>query len=80
MILATRPRVIPVAIAGMNAVLPIGRYVPRIGKRISVTFGPPVDYAEFLNGPATRETAQALIDRGIDAIRGLLSRARMAGT
>jgi len=80
LILATRPRVIPVAIAGMNAVLPIGRYVPRIGKRISVTFGPPVDYAEFLNGPATRETAQALIDRGIDAIRGLLSRARMAGT
>ncbi|OLD58720.1 MAG: hypothetical protein AUI33_17305 [Ignavibacteria bacterium 13_1_40CM_2_61_4] len=29
LILATRPRVIPVAIDGMRAVLPIGRYLPR---------------------------------------------------
>ena len=69
LILATQPRVIPVAIDGMQQVLPIGRYVPRIFKRISVSCGPPVDYAEFLAMPRTRETAQAVIDRVMQAIR-----------
>jgi len=69
LILATGARVIPVAIEGMREVLPIGRSVPRIFKRISVTYGPPVDYAEFLAQPRTRETAQALIDRVMAAIR-----------
>ncbi|MGH7699721.1 MAG: hypothetical protein ACREMJ_04265 [Gemmatimonadales bacterium] len=69
LILATRPRVIPVAIDGMQEVLPIGRYVPRRCKRIAVSFGPPVDYAPFLAMPRTRETAQAVIDRVMEAIR-----------
>jgi 1-acyl-sn-glycerol-3-phosphate acyltransferase len=69
LILATRARVIPVAIEGMREVLPIGRSVPRVFKRITVTYGPPVDYAEFLVQPRTRETAQALIDRVMAAIR-----------
>jgi 1-acyl-sn-glycerol-3-phosphate acyltransferase len=69
LILATGARVIPVAIEGMQKVLPIGSKMPRIFKRIYVTFGPPVDYAEFLATPRTRETAQALIDRVMAAIR-----------
>ncbi len=69
LILATRARVIPVTIEGMREVLPIGRSVPRIFKRISVTYGPPLDYAEFLARPRTRQTAQALIDRVMAAIR-----------
>jgi 1-acyl-sn-glycerol-3-phosphate acyltransferase len=69
LILATRARVIPVAIEGMRDVLPIGCYVPRVFKRIYVTYGPPVDYADFLALPRTRETAQALIDRVMAAIR-----------
>ena len=69
LILATRARVIPVAIEGMREVLPIGKSMPRIFKRITVTYGPPVDYAEFLAQPRTRETAQALIDRVMAAIR-----------
>jgi 1-acyl-sn-glycerol-3-phosphate acyltransferase len=69
LILATRPRVIPVAIDGMRAVLPIGCYLPRIFKRIFVCYGPPVDYTEFLAMPRTRETAQALIDRVMAAVR-----------
>src|SRR5258708_21813953 len=68
LILATRARVIPVAIEGMREVLPIGFSVPRIFKRISVTYGPPVDYAEFLAQPRTRETAQELIDLVMEAI------------
>src|SRR5216684_545043 len=69
LILATRPRVIPVAIDGMRAVLPIGRYLPRIFKRVNVSFGPPVDYTDLLAMPRTRETAQAVIDRVMAAIR-----------
>ena len=69
LILATRPRVIPVAIDGMHAVLPIGRYLPRIFKRIAVSFGSPVDYTDLLAMPRTRETAQAVIDRVMAAIR-----------
>jgi len=69
LVLATRPRVIPVAVEGMREVLPIGRYVPRIFQRISVSIGPPVDYAEFVTLPRTRETAQALVDRVMEAIR-----------
>jgi 1-acyl-sn-glycerol-3-phosphate acyltransferase len=67
--LATGARVIPVAIEGMREVLPIGKAVPRVFKRIRVTYGKPVDYAEFLALPRTRETAQALIDRVMAAIR-----------
>ncbi len=69
LILATRPQVVPVAIDGMQAVLPIGRYLPRLFKRIYVSFGPPVDYAAFLAMPRTRETAQAVADRVMAAIR-----------
>jgi 1-acyl-sn-glycerol-3-phosphate acyltransferase len=69
LILATRARVIPVAIEGMQEVLPIGCYVPRVFKRIYVTYGPPVEHAAFLAMPRTRETAQALIDRVMEGIR-----------
>jgi 1-acyl-sn-glycerol-3-phosphate acyltransferase len=69
LILATRARVIPVAIQGMQRVLPIGSKVPRLFKRIYVTYGPPVDYEEFLAQPRSRETAQALMDRVMAAIR-----------
>jgi 1-acyl-sn-glycerol-3-phosphate acyltransferase len=78
LILATRPRVIPVAIDGMNAVLPIGRYMPRIGKRITVVYGPPLDYSDLLHLPRTRETAQRVIDRAIDAIRAIQMRVTQA--
>ena len=46
-----------------------GRYLPRIFKRIAVSFGSPVDYTDLLAMPRTRETAQAVIDRVMAAIR-----------
>lgn len=69
LILATRPRVIPVAIAGMNDVLPVGERWPRLFRRIHVKYGPPVDYSEFLDRPRNRETAQAIVDKVMDTIR-----------
>lgn len=67
--LATRPRVVPVAIDGMQDVLPIGRVVPRIGKRVFISYGPPIDYSHLLDKPRTRETAQALVDKVMEAIK-----------
>jgi 1-acyl-sn-glycerol-3-phosphate acyltransferase len=69
LILSTKPRVIPVAIDGMDKVLPIGKVLPRLFKRVYVSFGPPLDYSEFLDRPHTRETAQALVDRVMEAVR-----------
>jgi hypothetical protein len=37
--------------------------------RITVSFGSPVDYTDLLAMPRTRETAQAVIDRVMAAIR-----------
>lgn len=67
--LATHPRVIPVAIEGMNRALPIGKMCPRIFQRISVMYGEPVDCSEFYEMPRTRETTQLLVDKATDAIR-----------
>jgi len=85
LILAAQPRVIPVAIDGMQEVLPIGTQIPKVGKRIYVSYGAPIDYSEFLGKPRTRETAQALMDRVMAAIRSQhtelrLIRSRTAGT
>lgn len=71
LILATRPRVIPVAIDGMQDVLPIGKKLPRLFRRIFVKYGEPYDYSEFLDGPRTRETAQELVDGVMEVIRDL---------
>ena len=68
--LATRPRVIPVAIEGMNRALPIGKVIPRIFQRISVSYGPPIDCSEFYAMPRNRETTQLLVDKAIEVIRG----------
>jgi 1-acyl-sn-glycerol-3-phosphate acyltransferase len=69
LVLSARPRVIPVAVEGMQDVLPIGRYLPRIGKRIYVSYGAPVEYDDLLSENPTREATQAVMDRVMDRIR-----------
>jgi 1-acyl-sn-glycerol-3-phosphate acyltransferase len=69
----------------MRDVLPIGSRVPRVGKRVYVSYGTPIDYTAFLGLPRTRETAQALMDHVMEAIRVQhaelrLIRSRTAGT
>jgi 1-acyl-sn-glycerol-3-phosphate acyltransferase len=78
--LATGARVIPVAIDGMRDVLPIGRVMPRIGKRISVTYGPPIAYPPPAGDTPTREEAERLVDRAMAAIREQLAAIRRGDT
>ncbi len=63
LVLSTKPKVIPVAVDGMHEVLPIGRWIPRMFKRVYVHYGEAVDYTDLLDKPRNKETAQVLVDR-----------------
>ncbi|UCC73711.1 MAG: 1-acyl-sn-glycerol-3-phosphate acyltransferase [Gemmatimonadota bacterium] len=78
--LATKPRLIPVAIDGMQDVLPIGRTIPRIGQRVYIEYGEPIDYSELVGQPRTRETAQDLVDKVMEAILAQHERIRRLRT
>ena len=67
--LRTRARVIPVAIEGMQRVLPIGKVIPRIGKRVYITYGKPIDLSDLFEKEPTREIAQLVVDRVMEQIR-----------
>ena len=69
LMLSAKPKVIPVAIEGMQEVLPIGSRWPRFFKRIYVSYGAPVDYSEFLEGKRNKDDAQKLVDRVMGLIR-----------
>lgn len=69
LILSARPTVIPVAVDGMQDVLPIGSVVPRVFKRIYVSYGEAVDYSEFLDLPRNTDTAQGVVDKVMERIR-----------
>ena len=71
--LTTGARVIPVTIDGMRDVLPIGRRLPRIGKRIHVWYGPPLPGPATPTGTPAREDAQQLVDRAMEVIREQLN-------
>lgn len=75
-VLATRPKVIPVAITGMNEVLPIGCHIPRLMKRVYVYYGCPVDCSELADGKRTKERAQRVVDRVMQEIRSQHSELR----
>jgi len=74
--LSTAARVIPVAIDGMREVLPIGRTIPRIGRRLHVVFGPPLDPPAMPVENPGRDEAQGLVDRAMAVIREQLAAIR----
>lgn len=70
-ILENWPTVVPVCIDGMDKVLPIGSVFPRFFKHITIYYGKPLDLSEFRNREKNKETAQAVIDRVMEAIKEL---------
>jgi len=78
LILDTKPQTVPVFVAGMDKVLPIGSRIPRIGKRIDVYFGRPVDLSPYLTRNPSRETTQQAVDRVISELR-LLEKIHYSG-
>lgn len=55
-----QPQILPVFVDGIEKVLPISAKFPRIGKRITVTFGKPFNCEEFSQLPRNRKTWQAI--------------------
>src|SRR5581483_3491548 len=67
-----RPRkVIPVKVQGAASVLPKGRILPRVGKKITITYGPPVDLSRYEHLPGSVETSQQIVDAVMEALSKL---------
>ncbi|MBN2385078.1 1-acyl-sn-glycerol-3-phosphate acyltransferase [bacterium] len=67
----TRAMVIPVAIYGMDRVLPIGCYVPRIFQKIRIIFGKPIDLEEYYSLEIGKTTSRLIVDKVIGEISDL---------
>jgi 1-acyl-sn-glycerol-3-phosphate acyltransferase len=74
LILKSQPTVIPVYIEGMNQVLPVGSVFPKFFKRICVIYGEPLDFSQFYECKPTKETAEAITEHAMQAIRALRGR------
>ncbi len=67
-----RPIVIPTAIIGTEHILPKGKIVPRLFSRIQVAFGPPLNLEDCYERKSSKETAQLITNRVMEAIAELL--------
>lgn len=71
--------ILPVAIRGIEDILPIGAKVPRIFKRVVVVIGKPIEVSELINGDraksikaislAAREATQELLTQASDMLK-----------
>jgi 1-acyl-sn-glycerol-3-phosphate acyltransferase len=62
-ILKSRPvKILPVAVKGTDEILPRNHWLPRIGKRARIIYGPPMDLSRFYDQPDTKETAREIVD------------------
>jgi 1-acyl-sn-glycerol-3-phosphate acyltransferase len=67
-----RPRkVIPVKVQGADAVLPKGRILPHVRKKIMITYGPAVDLDSYYHLPESVETSQQIVDVVMEKISRL---------
>jgi 1-acyl-sn-glycerol-3-phosphate acyltransferase len=67
--LANHPRIVPVTIMGMSDVLPIGASWPIPFQRVTILFGPPIDYSHLIGEERTKETALAVVELAMSVIR-----------
>ena len=61
--LKTRPKAIPVCLDGMDRILPIGSFWPRIFQTIYIWYGRPTDLSEFYDQRVGREAAKGAIEK-----------------
>jgi 1-acyl-sn-glycerol-3-phosphate acyltransferase len=79
---AARPVVIPTVVWGTNRAIPpwelVGKRV-RIGQRLGVRFGKPLDLQGLLDRPSSQETRQAITDVIMSGIRRLQEEVKAEG-
>jgi len=66
-----KPTAIPVRTIGMDKVLPIGAYVPRMFKKIELYYGKPIDFSDLYALPDEKETWLKIVDRVMESIAAL---------
>jgi 1-acyl-sn-glycerol-3-phosphate acyltransferase len=54
--------ILPVAIHGTDRILPRDAWVPRIGRRARIRFGPPMDLSRYYVQPDGIETSHRIVD------------------
>ena len=69
LILDTNSTVVPVFVAGMEKVLPIGKRFPRIFKRLNIYYGKPIDLSSYRTETDQRTASQQIVNRVISEIR-----------
>ncbi|MEK6544505.1 MAG: lysophospholipid acyltransferase family protein [Elusimicrobiota bacterium] len=67
-ILHTFPKTIPVCMVGVDKVLPVGSWWPRIFKTVYLYFGKPVALDEFRGMDADREGSEQVINKVFDQV------------
>jgi 1-acyl-sn-glycerol-3-phosphate acyltransferase len=61
--------VIPVYFEGMTEMLPKGAFFPRIGCRIPIIFGDPIDLEDLFARESSKEVSRLIVDRVMEKIR-----------
>ncbi len=64
-------KIIPVAVKGTAEILPRGAWIPRIGRRAKIIYGPPMDFSRFYDQPTTVETSQRIVEAVMAEIKRL---------
>jgi 1-acyl-sn-glycerol-3-phosphate acyltransferase len=67
----TRATIVPVALDGLLDALPYDDLRPRIGRRLRIAFGDPIECRELYAAANGREVAGAIVERAMDAVRDL---------
>jgi 1-acyl-sn-glycerol-3-phosphate acyltransferase len=67
----TKCKVIPCYHSGLNEVLPIGRKIPRPGKKVRIIIGEAISLDHYFQRPNNLETWQAISDEIIAEIKRL---------
>ena len=69
---ARPPKVIPVALKNVEAILPKGRIFPKIGKKTTVIFGKPLDLEKYYRQESSAELSQKIVDEVMAALDKML--------
>ena len=69
LILDTNATVVPVFVAGMQKVLPIGKKYPRLFQRLNIYYGKPIDLSSYRTETDQRKASQQIVDRMMSEIR-----------
>lgn len=66
-------KVLPVAVKGTDGILPRNHWLPRIGRRAKIIYGPPMDLSRFYLQPDSNETTRQIVEAVMAEIGRLYS-------